>query len=316
MLRALVAATLASLAFAAPASASEWAHPVNIVPIRAQPDAGAKRVTTTRMLTEDKLPEVYLVLERADNWVKIRVPGRPNGRTGWVRRDALGPIRTVTTRITVNRSTLTLTLTKRGRTILKTRVGVGTAATPTPAGHFWVREKLRFDNAPVYGTHALGTAAYAKVSDWPGGGVVGIHGTNQPQLIPGRPSHGCIRVKNADMAPPLPPHADRHPDHDSLTARSGHLDSEGEPSGRVFADQDPALAHDRQRERLVARVVEEHDHRVLVVALDDALAPLPVRRRVRRRRTGRRTAARARGRPRSCRSCRTAARTARRSRRG
>ena len=199
MLRVLVAGTLASLAFAAPASASEWAHPVNIVPIRAQPDAGAKRVTTTRMLTEDKLPEVYLVLERADNWVKIRVPGRPNGRTGWVRRDALGPIRTVTTRITVNRSTLTLTLTNRGRTILKTRVGVGTAATPTPAGHFWVREKLRFDNAPVYGTHALGTAAYAKVSDWPGGGVVGIHGTNQPQLIPGRPSHGCIRVKNADM---------------------------------------------------------------------------------------------------------------------
>ena len=63
-----------------------------------------------------------------------------------------------------------------------------------------MREKLRFDNAPVYGTYALGTAAYAKVSDWPGGGVVGIHGTNQPQRIPGRPSHGCIRVKNADMA--------------------------------------------------------------------------------------------------------------------
>lgn len=200
MLRALVAGTLALLAFAAPASASEWAHPVNIVPVRAQPDAGAERVTTTRMLTEDKLPEVYLVLERDGNWVKVRVPGRPNGRTGWVRRDALGPIRTVTTRITVDRKTLTLTLTKRGKTILKTRVGVGKAATPTPAGHFWVREKLGFDSAPVYGTHALGTAAYAKVSDWPGGGVVGIHGTNQPQLIPGRPSHGCIRVKNADMA--------------------------------------------------------------------------------------------------------------------
>ena len=29
-----------------------------------------------------------------------------------------------------------------------------------------------------------------------GGGVVGIHGTDQPQLIPGRPSHGCIRVPN------------------------------------------------------------------------------------------------------------------------
>ena len=35
------------------------------------------------------------------------------------------------------------------------------------------------------------------LSDWPGGGVVGIHGTNQPQLLPGRVSHGCVRVPNA-----------------------------------------------------------------------------------------------------------------------
>ena len=63
-----------------------------------------------------------------------------------------------------------------------------------------MREKLRFKHAPVYGSRALGTSAYAAVSDWPGGGVVGIHGTDQPGLIPGRPSHGCIRVRNADMA--------------------------------------------------------------------------------------------------------------------
>jgi len=28
---------------------------------------------------------------------------------------------------------------------------------------------------------------------------VGIHGTNEPNLIPGRPSHGCIRMKNKDI---------------------------------------------------------------------------------------------------------------------
>jgi lipoprotein-anchoring transpeptidase ErfK/SrfK len=38
------------------------------------------------------------------------------------------------------------------------------------------------------------------MTDWPGGGVVGIHGTNQPQLIPGRPSHGCIRVPNGKIS--------------------------------------------------------------------------------------------------------------------
>lgn len=26
--------------------------------------------------------------------------------------------------------------------------------------------------------------------------MVGIHGTDQPELIPGRPSHGCIRLSN------------------------------------------------------------------------------------------------------------------------
>ncbi len=51
------------------------------------------------------------------------------------------------------------------------------------------------------GPYALGTSAYAPtLSEWPGGGVVGIHGTNEPQLIPGRPSHGCIRMRNADIA--------------------------------------------------------------------------------------------------------------------
>lgn len=190
----------ATLALAGPASASTWAHPVQLAPIRTQPDAEATRITTTRLLTEDKLAEVYLVLRRRDGWVKIRVPGRPNGRTGWVRRAALGPLHTVNTRITVNRATATLTLVRAGRTVFRTRVGVGKPSTPTPAGHFWVREKLRFKATPMYGTRALGTSAYAKVSDWPGGGVVGLHGTDQPELIPGRPSHGCVRVRNTDMA--------------------------------------------------------------------------------------------------------------------
>ncbi len=198
--RAALATVVASLAFAAPASASEWAHPVQIVPIRIQPESGAKHVATTHLLTEDGLAEVYLVLQRKGDWVKIRVPGRPNGRKGWVRATALGPITRASTRIVVNRSTATLTLSRNGRTIFKTRVGVGKPSTPTPAGHYWVREKLRFKHAPAYGSYALGTAAYARLSDWPGGGVVGIHGTDQPQLIPGRPSHGCVRVRNSDMA--------------------------------------------------------------------------------------------------------------------
>ena len=29
--------------------------------------------------------------------------------------------------------------------------------------------------------------------------MVGLHGTNEPDLIPGRPSHGCIRLRNRDI---------------------------------------------------------------------------------------------------------------------
>jgi lipoprotein-anchoring transpeptidase ErfK/SrfK len=81
------------------------------------------------------------------------------------------------------------------------RVGIGKPGTPTPAGRFYAREKLRNTTGdPLYGPWAIGTSAYSQLSEWPGGGVVGIHGTNQPGLIPGRPSHGCVRLTNHDVA--------------------------------------------------------------------------------------------------------------------
>jgi lipoprotein-anchoring transpeptidase ErfK/SrfK len=76
-------------------------------------------------------------------------------------------------------------------------VGVGKPGTPTPAGHFYVRERIpNLAGSPVYGPMAFGTSAYSRLSDWPGGGVIGIHGTDEPQLLPGAVSHGCVRVPN------------------------------------------------------------------------------------------------------------------------
>ena len=52
----------------------------------------------------------------------------------------------------------------------------------------------------MYGPVAFGTSARSPgLSDWPGGGFIGIHGTDRPELIPGRISHGCIRMRNADI---------------------------------------------------------------------------------------------------------------------
>ena len=61
-----------------------------------------------------------------------------------------------------------------------------------------MRERLR-GGGGAYGPWAFGTSAYSTLSEWSRGGVIGIHGTDQPQLIPGRPSHGCVRVRNGDL---------------------------------------------------------------------------------------------------------------------
>ena len=138
---------------------------------------------------------------------------RPNGRTGWVRDSALGPLYRVRTRLVVDRGRLRATLYRSGRRIWRSPIGVGKAGTPTPAGHFWIREKFKVANpGGLYGPRAFGTSAYSRLSDWPGGGVIGIHGTNEPYLIPGRPSHGCIRVPNRAIKPALSADAGRHAD--------------------------------------------------------------------------------------------------------
>ena len=169
--------------------------------IRFAPRHGARVVGRLRPWTEDGFREVYLALPayrdpRGRLWIKVRIPGRPNGRRGWVPREALGPLRRVNTRLVVNRKRLRATLFRDGREIWSSHVGIGAPRTPTPRGSFYVRERLRVPPGTIYGPWAFGTSAYSVLSDWPGGGVVGIHGTDRPDLIPGRPSHGCVRVPN------------------------------------------------------------------------------------------------------------------------
>lgn len=187
-------------------TSSYWAYPARVATIRTEPARRARSLTRTRLQTEIGRPNVYLVLSvvthpTGERWLEVRVPGRPNGRVGWVLRGALGPLHHVDTQIVVDKRALTATLRRRGKLVMRVPVGVGAASTPTPSGRFWVREKLRFREQPLYGSFALGTSAYAPtLTEWPAGGVVGLHGTDEPWLIPGRPSHGCVRIRNEDNA--------------------------------------------------------------------------------------------------------------------
>jgi hypothetical protein len=182
---------------------TRWAHAARTTPIRAHPLRRSRTLARLRALTEDGMPEVYLVLRSHRTgtgrvWLQVRVPGRPNGRTGWVPRGALERLHALTTALRIDKARAQATLRRGGRIVWRSPIGHGAPGTPTPSGRFWIRERL--DNRggdPVYGPLAFGTSAYSALSEWPGGGVIGIHGTDQPWLIPGRPSHGCIRVPNA-----------------------------------------------------------------------------------------------------------------------
>jgi len=181
---------------------ARWAVVLRRVVVRAQPKASSRAVTTLDTMTSDDTQNLVVVLERRDlsrdsAWYRVRLPILPNNSTGWVRTRYLGTLYTVHTHLYVDRNRLKATLKRDGKTIFATYVGVGKSYWPTPRGEFYVRSKLTGFGDPVYGPIAFGTSARSAVlTDWPGGGFVGIHGTNQPEILPGRVSHGCIRMPN------------------------------------------------------------------------------------------------------------------------
>ena len=130
-------------------------------------------------------------------WYRVSVPGRPNGRKGWVRAGSV-ELRPVNKRLIIDRSARTFQF-WHGDVLLRTgRVAVGKPGAETPTGLFYVLGKF-FPNAAILGAFAFETSAYSKLTDWPGGGVVGVHGTPWPWLLGQAVSHGCIRLHNNDV---------------------------------------------------------------------------------------------------------------------
>lgn len=174
------------------------------VTVRSAPHDGARRVTVLKEFRSDYRPQVVLaVSERSDPrtgkpaWYRITVPGRPNGRTGWIPAGT-ADIRPVRRLIYIDRSARRLEVWSRGRLALKTQVAVGRPGMETPLGLFYVTWRF-VPAAPVLGRFAFETSAYSRLSDWPGGGIVGIHGTFAPWLLGQAVSHGCVRVANRDI---------------------------------------------------------------------------------------------------------------------
>jgi len=145
-----------------------------------------------------RVPQVFLVDRRKKKWVRVLLPVRPNGTTGWVRaKDVrLTPNRF---RIVVERGAHQITVYNGDRVIVQEPIAVGTDDTPTPTGKFYLRVLLKAPNPnTVYGPYAFGLSGHSEVlTEFNGGDAeVGIHGNNDASVLGTSVTHGCIRMSN------------------------------------------------------------------------------------------------------------------------
>ena len=133
-------------------------------------------------------------------WYRVQLPIRPNGSTGWVQGRSLR-LEQVATRIVVDLSERRLWLYRAGRLVLRAPVGIGSPATPTPTGSYYVDQRLVPEDASgPFGPAALGISAFSPtLTWWPQGGPIAIHGTDEPWSIGRAASNGCIRLRNATL---------------------------------------------------------------------------------------------------------------------
>jgi lipoprotein-anchoring transpeptidase ErfK/SrfK len=134
-------------------------------------------------------------------WLRVMLPGRPNGSTGWIAQRGTKPT-TTSWRLVVRTASRRLRVYHRGRLMRSIAVVVGKPSTPTPHGRFFVEESILMPRGSAGAPYALALSARSNVlQDWAGGpGQIAIHGVAN---LGGRPgtavSHGCIRLLDPDI---------------------------------------------------------------------------------------------------------------------
>jgi lipoprotein-anchoring transpeptidase ErfK/SrfK len=175
------------------------------VAVRAKPGRDAAVLVTMSQFRADFHPRVVLAVDEVvdartgrPSWYRISLPGRPNGRTGWIPATSV-ELRPVDRWIVIYRGSRRFDLYVDGELARTGPVAVGARGMETPTGLFYVQSAFTPKRYPILGAFAFETSGYSKLSDWPGGGVVGVHGTNTPELIGQAVSHGCVRLLNRDI---------------------------------------------------------------------------------------------------------------------
>lgn len=178
------------------------AHEAYSGPLASSPKVAA--VAQLRPITGERtaLP----VLARAQSadgtrWLRVMLPGRPNGSTGWIAQQ--GTRETTTAwRVVVRLGARRVIAYRRGRLVKSFGAVVGASSTQTPTGSYFVEETLRMRAGEPGGPFALALSARSDVlQEFDGGpGQIAIHGRdNLGGTLGTAASHGCIRLSTASI---------------------------------------------------------------------------------------------------------------------
>jgi len=146
--------------------------------------------------------QVFLVQDRRDDgWVRVLLPVRPNGSSGWVRATHVA-IHEVSYSVKVETLAHRITVFDHGAAIYEGPVAVGKPSTPTPLGHYYVRVLIQApDPHTVYGPYAYGLSSHSDaLSNFDGGDAeIGLHGNDDASALGHDVTHGCIRMDNDEI---------------------------------------------------------------------------------------------------------------------
>jgi lipoprotein-anchoring transpeptidase ErfK/SrfK len=201
MRRVLLVLALAAIA-AAPAHAERIASlkSAAVVFRAANAKARAGETLSARTPISNQATAVPVLAQR-HGWLRVLLPGRPNGHTGWIRARKAS-IRSTPWRVVIRTDSKRLFVLRWGRIVRSFPVVVGKSSTPTPRGHFFVEEALllpsRSLGAPVAYALSARSGVYQEFDGGPG--QIAIHGIYGIGGTPGRAeSHGCIRMTSASL---------------------------------------------------------------------------------------------------------------------
>jgi L,D-transpeptidase catalytic domain len=136
------------------------------------------------------------VLTQRPGWLRVLLPGRPNGHAAWIRAKT-ARIWSTPWRIVIRTASRRLFVFRNNHIVRSFPVVVGKPSTPTPRGRFFVEEALRLPRGSLGSPVAYALSARSTVfQEFDGGpGQIAIHGIYGIGGTPGTAeSHGCIRM--------------------------------------------------------------------------------------------------------------------------